>query len=219
MRLVRADALDAMVDRANARGKPEPHGRVHANCWIENYGAGNNAWVPQQFLHPSTLIGDAGNRAEVPTRERRWHTDLPHCRSIHLGRPNGSIGSLDRTQQIDRIWGTNIVGKAHLDGLGAVSNRTATDRYDEIGPYGTCGFAGEDYRRSRRMRRHDVEGANAAVTQRATHLLDYVGFRVERVADHQKNACGAETLGLRSDGLAGPGAKNDFVHLTEDDAT
>src|SRR5262245_26197028 len=145
MRLVGADALDAMVDRANARGKPEPHGRVHCNRWIENYRAWNNAWVSQQLFHLGTLIGDAGNRAEVPTRERRWHTDLPHCRSIHLGWLIRPIGSLDWTQQIDRIWGANIVGKAHLDRLGTVSNRTTADCYDEIGLYGTCGFAGEDH--------------------------------------------------------------------------
>src|SRR5262245_39853516 len=69
------------------------------------------------------------------------------------------------------------------------------------------------------MRRHGVEGANAAVAERAAHLLDDVRFRVERVANHQKNASGAETLGLRDDSLAGRGTKNDFVHLTKDDAT
>src|SRR5215468_999216 len=69
------------------------------------------------------------------------------------------------------------------------------------------------------MRGHGIESANAAVAERAAHLLDDVGFRVERVANHQKNACGAETLGLRGDSLAGRGTKNDFVHLTKDDAT
>jgi hypothetical protein len=71
-----------------------------------------------------------------------------------------------------------------LDRLGTVRNRTATDRYDEIGLDGACGFAGEDHSRSRRMRWHGVKGTNAAVAERATHLFDYVRFRVERIANH-----------------------------------
>src|SRR5262245_11195457 len=69
------------------------------------------------------------------------------------------------------------------------------------------------------MRRHGVEGPDAAVAERAAHLLDLVRFRVERIANHKKDACGAETRHLRGDGLAGWSAEYDLVHLTEEDAT
>src|SRR5262245_32193547 len=69
------------------------------------------------------------------------------------------------------------------------------------------------------MRRHGVEGPDAAVAERAAHLLDLVRFRVERIANHKKDTCGAETRSLRGDSLAGRGAEYDLVHLTEEDAT
>ena len=63
-----------------------------------------------------------------------------------------------------------------------------------------CSAAGDD-RRARRVRRHRVEGAAHRVAERAADFFDLVGLAVERTADHQEGALGAEPVHLLDDRL------------------
>ena len=77
--------------------------------------------------------------------------------------------------------------------------------------------AGGDDRRARRVRRHRVERADAARAQRAADVLDLVGFAVQRAADHQEGACGAEPVQLLDDRLGCRPSEHDLVHGAEYD--
>ena len=63
---------------------------------------------------------------------------------------------------VDVVGIANIVGKAELHRLGAVGDRAAPDRDDEIGIRGAGLFAGGDDGGARRVRRHRIEGADTA---------------------------------------------------------
>ena len=80
----------------------------------------------------------------------------------------------------------DIIGEAELHRLGAVGDRSAADGDDEIGLGGAGLIGGRDHGRARRVRRHRVEGADAARSHRAADVLDHVGLAVERAADHQE---------------------------------
>ena len=73
--------------------------------------------------------------------------------------------------------------------------------------------------RPRRVRRHPVEAAGAAIAERAAHLLDLVRVPVERVAHHQENARRAEALRLRGHRLRRRLAEHHLIHLAEDHAS
>ena len=81
---------------------------------------------------------------------------------------------------------------------------------------GGAGLIGGRYHgRARRMRRHRVEGADAARAQRAADVFDHVGLAVQRAADHQKGAVGAQPVHLLDDHLGCRPSENDFIHGAE----
>ena len=185
MRLARADALDAMIDGADSGREPQPFRRVHAEPGIEDHRARHQQRMAQRFLDLGLLVGDAGRGGELAAGNRRRHADLAHRRRGELRR-SAATGP----DPVDVVGIADVVGEAKLHRLGAVGDRTAADRDDEIGIRGAGLFAGGDDRGARRMRRHRVEGAGAARAQRAADGFDHVGFAVERAADHQEGACG-----------------------------
>ena len=62
VRLARADALDAMVDRPDAGRQTQPFRRVHRHRRIEHHGARDDPGDGDQFLDPVPLVGDPGMR-------------------------------------------------------------------------------------------------------------------------------------------------------------
>jgi hypothetical protein len=106
-----------------------------------------------------------------------------------------------------------------LHRLGTIRDRSATDRHDQIRP----GFArhrgGGDHGGARRMRRHLVEHARATIAQGGADFGDHVGFAVERAADHQEHALGAQAPGLLGDRFGGGFAEHDLIHFAEYDAS
>ena len=83
MRLARAQALDAMVDGADAGRKPQPFGRVQGHGGIEDHGARHHQIMAQHFLDLGALVGDAGQRAELAAGDGRRDADLAHRRCRH----------------------------------------------------------------------------------------------------------------------------------------
>ncbi len=120
---------------------------------------------------------------------------------------------------VDVVGVADIVGKAELDRLGAVGDRTAADGHDQVSP-GGAGLVGRgNHRRARRMRRHRVEGADAARPQRAANLLDLVGFAVQRAADHQERALRAQPVQLFLNRFGCRPPEHDLIHRAEYDTT
>ena len=75
--LVRADALDTVVHRANARGQEQPLRRVHSDGRGENHGARDDAGMADQFLYLAPLVGDAGNGRELASRDNEISAKRP----------------------------------------------------------------------------------------------------------------------------------------------
>ena len=76
--LAGTDALDAMIDRANAGREPKPFGRVHGDGRIEHHRARNDIRMAEQLFDPAPLVADARNGAELAGRQCRRHRDLPY---------------------------------------------------------------------------------------------------------------------------------------------
>ena len=128
MRLARADALDAMIDGADAGRQPQPFRRVRAEPGIEDHRARHQQRMAQRFLDLGLLVGDAGRGGELAAGNRRRHADLAHGRRGELRR-SAATGP----DPVDVFGIADIVGEAKLHRLGAVGDRTAADRDDEIG--------------------------------------------------------------------------------------
>ncbi|GCC46027.1 hypothetical protein chiPu_0030302, partial [Chiloscyllium punctatum] len=195
MRLARADALDAMVDRADAGRQKQPVRRVHRQVRIEDRGARHHQRMAQHLLLPLDLVGDARDRRELAAGDRGRHADLAHGRRIHLGR-DATTGA----NRIDAVGCGDIVGEAELHRLGAIGDRAAADGDDQIGLRIARLFRRRDDRGARRMRRHLVEGPDAAGPERRADFLDLVGVAVQRARHHQERALRAQPVQLLDDG-------------------
>ena len=212
MRFARAQALDAMVDGADAGRKPQPFRRVHGHGGIEDRRARHHEVMAHHFLDLAALLGDAGDRAELAAGNRGRHADLAHGRRIHWRRD-----APGRPDPVDVVGGANVIGKAKLHRLGAVRDRAAADRDDEVGAGAARLLGGGNDGRARRVRRHRIEGADAAGPERFPDLVDLVGGPVERAADHQEGAVRAQAVHLAYDRLGGGAAEHDLVHGAEND--
>src|SRR5258705_6672373 len=131
MRLVRADALDAMVDGADAGREKQPFRRVHGDEGIEDRGTRYHKLMPQHLLDPGALVGDAGDVTELAAGDRGGHADLAHERRLH--RRGLALAAPDR---VDALDGSDIVREANLPPLGAFPDRTTPPPDAEIGPSG-----------------------------------------------------------------------------------
>jgi hypothetical protein len=67
------------------------------------------------------------------------------------------------------------------------------------------------------MRRHRIEGSHATRSKCATNLFDFIGFAIERAADHQKHTARTQTINLTDDRLGGQSSENHLVHGAEND--
>ncbi|MHC2510439.1 hypothetical protein ACVII1_005677 [Bradyrhizobium elkanii] len=119
--------------------------------------------------------------------------------------------------RLDAVGRRDVVGEAKLHRLGAVGDRAAADRDDQIRFRAARLLRRRDDRGARRMRRHLVEGADAAGPQRRANLLDLVGLAVQRARHHQKGALGAQPVQLLDDGLTRGPPEHDLVHGAEYD--
>ena len=212
MRLARADALDAMVDGANAGRQKQPFRRVRSKLWIEDHRARDRQRMTHHLLHFGGLVGDPGAGAEVAAGDRGRRADLAHDGGIHRRRR-----ALDGPDLVDAFDGADIVGKAKLDGLGAVGDRAAADGDDQVGVGGAGLLGCGDHRRARRMRRHRVEGGGMARAQSAADFLDFVGLAVEGPADHQEGAGRAHAIHLLDNSFGGGSPEHDLLHGAEYD--
>jgi len=116
---------------------------------------------------------------------------------------------------VERLGIADVVGETELHRLGAVSHRAAADRRDQIGANLARHRGGFDDGMARRVRRHVVEHAGAAVAERSPHLGDLVGLTVQRAADHQEDALGLNAARLFGDRLRGRLAEGHRLHLAE----
>ena len=81
MRLARADALDAMVDGADAGREPQPFRRVHGRWQGSRITArGITSGWRSASLTLVRLVGDAGDGGELAAGDRGRHADLAHRR-------------------------------------------------------------------------------------------------------------------------------------------
>ena len=128
-----------------------------------------------------------------------------------------SAPALDRPDAVDVLDGADIIGEAKLHGLGAVGDRAAADGDDEVGAGGARLLGGGDHGLARGVRRHRIEGRDAARPERVPDFLDLVGVAVERAADHQEGAVRAQAVHLRHDRVGGRAAEHDLVHGAEND--
>ena len=217
--LAGADALDAMVDRADAGRQPQPFGRVHGDRRIEHHGARDDLRVAEQLLHPMALVGDPGNRAEFAGRQCRRHGDLPHRGRIAGRRSEGAVRRFDGAQTVERLGSADAVCEAQLHRLRAVSDRAAADRRNQIGAGLAHRFGGLDNGAARGVRWHPIEDAGETVAEGLPHFGDLVGRAVERAADHQKDPLGTEPPRLLGEGLGGGLAEHHRLHRAEGDAS
>jgi len=201
-----------MIDGADAGRKKQPFRRVHGQRGIEDRRARHHQVVAQHFLDLGALVGDAGDRAELAAGNRGRHADLAHDRRIDRRRD-----ALVGPDPVDILDAANIVGEADLHRLGAVGDRAAAHRDDEIGIGGAGLFGSRDHPLPRRMRPHRIESAHATRAERRSDFLDLVGFAVERAADHQKGAASAHAVHLRDHSLRGGSPENHLVHGAEND--
>src|SRR5690242_14339977 len=75
-----ADAFDAVIDRANARRKPEPLGCIEGDGWVEDHRARDDPRMPEQLFHVRALVSNTGDGAELSGRKRSWNANLPNAR-------------------------------------------------------------------------------------------------------------------------------------------
>ncbi len=207
VRLARADALDAMVDGADAGRQEQPVRRVHREFRIEDGGAWHHQRMAQHLLLPLGLVGDACDRGEFAAGDRGRHADLPNCRRIHLGR-DAATGA----DGVDAVGCGDIVGEAELHRFGTIRDRAAADGDDQVG-LGIARLLGcRDDRGARRMRRHPVEDADAAGPERLADSFDLIGLAVQCARDHQEGALRAQPVQLLDDGFTGGPPEHDLVH-------
>ena len=144
------------------------------------------------------------------------------CRTVGAfigGRADGAVSALDGAQRVRLHRGADVIGKAHLNGLGAVRDRSSADSDDEIGLDGPRLFRRPQHRRAGRVRRHAVPDGRAAVAEGRLHPGNLVGVAVERARHHQEHARGAEPPRFLCDGLSGGLAEDHSVHGPEIDAS
>ena len=189
-------------------------GVCSAEPGIEDHRARHQQRMAQRFLDLGLLVGDAGRGGELAAGNRRRHADLAHRRRGELRR-----SAAPGPDPVDVVGVADIVGEAKLDRLGAVGDRTAADGHDEVGLGGAGLVCRGNDRRARRMRRHRVEGADAARPQRAANVLDLIGFAVERAADHQEGAFRAQPVQLFDNRLGCRPPEHDLIHRAEYDTT
>ena len=212
MGLPRADALDTMVDGADAGRQKQPFGRVHGDGGIEDRGARHHQFMAQHFLDLGARVGDAGDGAEFAAGNRRGHADLAHRRRVHR-RCDAFVDS----NSFDILDRANVVGETKLHGLGAVGDRAAAYRDDKIGTGRLGLLGGGNDGLTRRVRRHGIEDSHAAGAKRFSDFFDLAGLPVERAADHEKCAGSAQAVHLRDDRLGGGMAEYHLVHGAEND--
>ena len=206
-----------MIDGPDAGRQPQPLGRVRGNRWIEHHGARNDLRMPEELLDPPTLVGDAGNSAELPGREGGRNGNLADRRGFAWRRPEGVVWPFDRPVIVECLRGADVVRQTELDGFGAVGNGAAAHRCDEVGArLPSCGSGFNDGA-AWRVRRHPGEHPGAAVPERRPHVVDLASRAVERAAHHQEDALGSIPPCLLGDRLCGGFAKHHRIHLTKSD--
>ncbi len=168
----------------------------------------------KRFLDLGLLVGDTRRGREVAAGNRGRHADLAHRRRGELRR-SAATGP----DPVDVIGMADIVGEAKLHRLGAVGDRTAADGNNDVGVGGACLVRRGNDGRARRMRRHRIEGAGAARPQHAANVLDFIGFAVQRAADHQEGAFHAQPVQLLDNRLGCRPPEHDLIHRAEYDTT
>ena len=118
--------------------------------------------------------------------------------------------AIHRTQRIERLRCPDIVGEAELHRLGAIGDRAAADRDNQVGARLACALGCSDHRVTRRVRRHPVEYAGAAIAESAADFLHLVGLATQGAADHQEHAL--SVLRLFGDRLRGGDAEQHLFH-------
>jgi hypothetical protein len=212
MRLARAQAFDAVIDGADAGRQKQPFRRVYGDGGVEDRRTRHHLGMGQSLLDLGVFVGDPGNGAEFAAGNRGGYADLTHRWWIQL-RDATLVGA----DPVDILDAPDVIGEADLHRLGAVGDRAAADRDDEVGAGGAGLLGGCDHGGARRMRRHGIERADATRAQRRLDFRDLVGSAVQCAADHQEGADDAEAVDLRHDRLGGGGSENHLVHGAEHD--
>src|SRR5215208_4344155 len=89
--------------------------------------------MAEQLLHFAALVGDPGDRAELAAGERRRHGDLSDHWSTARRWTHESVGTLDRTDVVQRLRRANVVGQAKLHHFGTIDDGATADRRNQIG--------------------------------------------------------------------------------------
>src|SRR3954453_23615221 len=76
MRPTRAHAFDTMVQRADTGRQPKPSRSVYGHGRVQHHGTRDDQGGAEQLFYLAALVGDAGDRTELSTGERRRHGDL-----------------------------------------------------------------------------------------------------------------------------------------------
>ena len=213
MRLARADALDAMIDGADAGGEEQPFRRVHGEPGIEDRRARHHQGMPQHFLDMGALVGDAGDMAELAAGDGGGHADLPHGRR------------LERRRRRRRGPGSPSMPSTVETSLARQSCTALAPSVIEPPPTVTIrsAFAARAWLAAVITASRGVCAgiASKVPTQRGAQRLpdffDLVGLAVQRAADHQERARRAQPVQLLGDRFRRVAPEHDFIHGAEYD--
>jgi hypothetical protein len=109
-------------------------------------------------------------------------------------------------------------GETQLYRLGAVGDRAAANRHDQVGPGLARHGGGLDHGMTGRVRRHVIEQVGKPVAECAAHLGNLVGRPVQRAADHQEDPLRVAPSRLLGDRLGGGLAEYHRFHRAKRDA-
>ena len=113
-----------------------------------------------------------------------------------------TVGTFDRAVLVKRLGGADVVRQAELHRLGAVGDRAAVDRDDQVGPDLPRRRRSFDHRAARCMRRHSVQAvAQQSALRRSPHEVGEPSARRLEAALCYGNAFDHEGFDRRGEAL------------------
>ena len=183
-----------MIDGANAGGQEQPFRSVNRDSGVQNDRARHHQRVAVALLAVADRVGAAGERGELPRRQRRGHGDGAHAWWLHRRAHGISVGGDGRGESVQLIGVGNVVAQAQPHHFRRVRHRSAAHRDNRVRPSRACFVGCRNDVDTRRVRTDFGEHAGQAVAKHVTNLVDYAGFAGQGAAGHDVNGAGVEAL-------------------------
>ena len=213
----RAQGFEAMVERTHARGQPDPFRGVQGDGGVEDDGARRHGRVHVGLLDVNDLVRGARKRVELAAGKRGGDDDHRDIRTFEDRRRHGAVRVHHDVVRLHGLRAVQPVLEADGGNLGAVRDRTAAERSEHVRCDCPGGAGGRNDVLARHMGADAVVDANELAAQSALDFLHFVRLVPQRVAADEKDALGAQTLGLGSKGFgAGPAAVHELKRAQTD---